>query len=197
MDESDGYWWYDDGDQWREWNGWNEYWTEDAGDQKPAEETPTASTDQPRQQDSTAEVTEEFYGNKGKGGNFNDGCFTCGSKWHRAADCPMSSGGKGKGYPSSGKSNYKGYGKRWSYNPKGKGKGKFKGKYRPKGKGKGKKGYGKWHGWTSSSRGGLDIAEGIPDSSTRTSRFQEFNIATPPEAEVIAFGTQRVHQKAM
>ena len=190
MDESDGYWWYDDGGEWQDWNDWSDYWTEDA-EPNPAEESTTAAADQrQKQQDATTEATEEFYGNKGKGGSFNDGCFTCGSKWHRAADCPMGSGGKGKGkgYPSSGKSSYKGYGKRWNYYPKGKGKSKSKGKYRPKGKGKGKKGYGKWHGWTSSTRGGLDIAEGIPDSSTRTSRSQEFNIATPPEAEIIAFG---------
>ena len=194
QDENDGYWWYDDGgDQWQEWNDWNDCWAEDAAEQHPAEESTAATAEQ---QDATTEATEEFYGNKGKGGSFNDGCFTCGSKWHRAADCPMSSGGKGKGkgfpssgkgYPSFGKSNYKGFGKRWNYGPKGKSKGKFKGKYRPKGKGKGKKGFGKWHGWTA-SRGGLNITEGIPDSSTRTSRSQEFSIATPPDAEVIAFG---------
>ena len=70
-----------------------------------------------------------------------DGCFVCGSKWHRAAQCPVSQGssqfgkGKGKG-PGKGKKGFggksgKGKGKRPFLKGKGKGKGKrpFKGYY--------------------------------------------------------------------
>ena len=70
-----------------------------------------------------------------------DGCFVCGSKWHRAAQCPVSQGssqfgkGKGKG-PGKGKKGFggksgKGKGKRPFLKGKVKGKGKrpFKGYY--------------------------------------------------------------------
>ncbi len=60
------------------------------------------------------QTTENFYGGKG------DGCYTCGSKWHHAHECPMKVvSGKGK--------------------QKGKGKGKFR---------KGFPRYGKGYGWS-------------------------------------------------
>ena len=78
-------------------------------------------------------------GGRGKGaGPFGSGCHVCGSKWHRAADCPVQ--GKGKGPSSSfpgshGKGKSKGKGK--PSKGKGKGKGKYKGKSARKGRGKG------------------------------------------------------------
>ena len=73
---------------------------------------------------------EEYYQNKGGKGGKADGCFICGSRWHRVAQCPMNEKGKGG---NAGKSS----GRSW------KGKSKGKGKWRPpmKGKGKGKRSY--------------------------------------------------------
>eukprot|EP00435_Cladocopium_sp_Y103_P026044 s3195_g6.t1 len=151
---------YMDGDYWR----WAEYY---------ADENPGSNNEQ---------TNEEYYGGKGKGKN--DGCFVCGSKWHRAADCPMKgSKGSTKGHGYKGKSSFG-----WRWRPfRSKGKGKSKGKFKS-GKGKGK-GYGKhWYAMTTPPvRRGLNISDGNPDASTTrtsTTRPQEFSISTPPNDEV-------------
>ena len=119
---------------------------------------------------SRGEYNEAYY--KGKGNGSEDGCFNCGSKFHRVRDCPL-----GKGKNKKGSHNYKGKGKskgfwRWRPNFKGKSKGKSKHPWRSKGKGKGK-GFGrKGHYYAYQEednykpRGGLSISEGIPDAST-------------------------------
>ena len=88
-------------------------------------------------------------------------------------------------------------GKTWRWRPFGKGKGKSKGKFgksKGKGKGKSKKGYGYGGGswYASKPSRGLDIADGIPDGSTKKTEaakhvVQEFQIHTPPEENYIAF----------
>ena len=76
-----------------------------------------------------APAAEEYYQGT------NDGCFVCGSKYHRAAQCPVNhghSGSPGKGFQGKGKGK-KGKSKGFGKNRKG-----FKGKSKGKGKGKGK-----------------------------------------------------------
>lgn len=110
--------------------------------------------------------------------------FVCGSKWHRAADCPMKGSTKGssKGHGYKGKGNFG-----WRWRPfRSKCKGKGKGKYKEKGKGKS---YGKhWYASTLPTvPRGLNISHGNPDASTTltsTTRPQEYNISTPPDEEV-------------
>ena len=100
----------------------------------------------------SGEYNEAYY--KGKGNGSDDGCFNCGSKFHRVRDCPL-----GKGKNKKGSHNYKGKGKskgfwRWRRNIKGKGYGR-KGHY-----------YAYQEEDTYKPRGGLSISEGIPDAST-------------------------------
>ena len=208
-DESYGYdgtdysWWvdYDNYGEEGEWildyddtaDAFYQYW-EDEQWHGQEEEAPTAgsSGDPEKTSEKTSEpAAEEYYGGKGQS---NDGCFVCGSKWHRAKDCPMSNNkgsgkgsnfgksyGKGKGKPSFGK----GKGKFWRWRPFRKGKGKGKGHF-GRGKYGGGKGFGKrhWFAQPASVRPGLNIMDGIPDGSTRTSTAsasaQEFAIHTPP-----------------
>ena len=194
-----------------EW--WNQqtYEEEQTYDNKPEGPTDTSATSPDVK---TGEQTnEEYYGGYGKGKGYGDGCFVCGSKWHRARDCPMAGSnkghGKGKGKPPS-KDSYmgnqnavhygkgKGKGKVWRWRPR-KGKGKYgKGKGKGFGKYGGGKSYGKRHWFTAESspkktvRPGLKIDEGIPDASTRlhamtfsttTPRPEIHRISTPPMEE--------------
>jgi hypothetical protein len=172
---------------------YQQYWDEEYWDAQEEEQTAGSTGDPEKTSDKTSEhAAEEYYGGKGQG---NDGCFVCGSKWHRAKDCPMSNNnkgsgkgsnfgksfGKGKGKPSFGK----GKGKFWRWRPFRKGKGKGKGHF-GRGKFGGGKSFGKrhWFAQPTSVRPGLNIVDGIPDSSTRTSNAsasaQEFAIHTPP-----------------
>lgn len=188
-DSNDMYWqqqsWYED--QWH-------YYDENAEYDK-EESVPVNAEDNT---DDTKTEKEEYYGGKGQ---TNDGCFNCGSKWHRVKDCPMapqhkgqhhqSHGGKGKGF--SGQRKGKGKGKVWRWRPygKGKGKSKTKGKY-GKGKGKSKKGYGGNSWYATGIRGGLNISDGIPDASTKKtegekSKVQEYQIHTPPDENYMTF----------
>ena len=215
----DGYWWYDqDEDEEGEWvldydedpeqAYWQQSWYDDSWHyyEEPNENEKDDSTS--KKDDNVTEENktekEEYYGGKG---HTNDGCFNCGSKWHRVKDCPMapqqkghqqSHGGKGKGYSNYSKGKSKG--KTWRWRPFGKGKGKSKGKFgknKGKGKGKSKKGYGYGGGnwYASKSSRGLDIADGIPsipDGSTKKTEaarpvVQEFQIHTPPEENYMAF----------
>ncbi|CAK9078864.1 1-alkyl-2-acetylglycerophosphocholine esterase [Durusdinium trenchii] len=147
----------------------------------------------------SGEYNEAYY--KGKGNGSDEGCFNCGSKFHRVRDCPL-----GKGKNKKGSHNYKGKGKskgfwRWRPDFKGKSKGKSKYPWRSKGKGKGK-GFGrKGHYYAYQEednykpRGGLSISEGIPDASTpqevatspkevkTTKRAESFVIHTSSEDE--------------
>ena len=210
-DETYGNWFGEYGDadydDWSWWHGYEEQeegewvldydpyeedyepWWDDSQDNQnyydgePHQGQPPETAKEKSSLEQSEEPKQEYYG-KGKGKN--DGCFNCGSKWHQVRDCPMERKGssskgpfnKGKGKGSFGK------GKTWRWRPFGKGgKGKFR-----KGKGKGKKGnkgYGKssWYAAATPSRK-LDIADGIPDSSTRMDekkKVQEFAIHTPPE----------------
>ena len=220
--DDNGYWVYHEGGQWYEDTGeyyedepqWWECQEDDGGWHYEQEETtsPQAAADPETTQEE--ETQGDYYGKSGfKGkGKDQDGCFNCGSKWHRVRDCPLSkdhgkskgSYMKGKGY-GGGKSRPKG----WSWRPYGKSGYKGKKGFRSFGKGyKGKKGYskgGKGYGsWFSSdgtakeastfttaivkTRKGLDISDGIPDSSTtirsrQTSQTKEFVIHTSSEEQ--------------
>eukprot|EP00435_Cladocopium_sp_Y103_P076100 s59_g76.t1 len=207
-DEYDHAWWADYGDYYDEgeWvldydDGadayYQQFWNDDEHWSQGEEAHGHSSNDQinnDKASDKTSEQpAEEYYGGKGQS---NDGCFVCGSKWHRAKDCPMSNNkgsgkgsifgksyGKGKGKPGfSGK----GKGKFWRWRPFRKGKGKGKGHF-GRGKYGGGKGYGKrhWFAQPSTVRRGLDIKDGIPDGSTRristaSASAQEYVIHTPP-----------------
>ena len=131
---------------------YQQYWDEEYWDAQEEEQTAGSTGDPEKTSDKTSEhAAEEYYGGKGQG---NDGCFVCGSKWHRAKDCPMSNNnkgsgkgsnfgksfGKGKGKPSFGK----GKGKFWRWRPFRKGKGKGKGHF-GRGKFGGGKSFGKRH----------------------------------------------------
>eukprot|EP00435_Cladocopium_sp_Y103_P052779 s971_g16.t1 len=165
------------------WSQGEEPHSQSSNDQINNDKTSDKASEQP---------AEEYYGGKGQS---NDGCFVCGYKWHRAKDCPMSNNkGFGKG-SSSGKTYAKGKGKPgfsgegkgkfWRWRPFRKGKGKGKGHF-GRGKYGGGKGCGKrhWFAQPSTVRRGLDIKDGIPDGSTRTSTAsasaQKFVIHTPP-----------------
>ena len=173
----DGYWWYDqDEDEEGEWvldydedpehAYWQQSWYDDSSWYYYEEPNENEKDDNVTEENKTEK--EEYYGGKG---HTNDGCFNCGSKWHRVKDCPMapqqkghqqSHGGKGKGYSNYSKGKSKG--KTWRWRPFGKGKGKSKGKFgknKGKGKGKSKKGYGYGGGnwYASKSSRGLDIAD--------------------------------------
>ena len=99
---------------------YQQYWDEEHWNGLEEEPTTTSSGDPEKTTDKVNDApAEEYYGGKGQS---NDGCFVCGSKWHRARDCPMSNNSKGSGKGSNfGKSYGKGKGKP-SF---GKGKGKF------------------------------------------------------------------------
>ena len=212
----DSYWWYDQDEvgegEWvleyeedPEEMYWQQSWDDDYGhyydeayDNEKNDSVPVSGENNT---DETKIEKEEYYGGKGQ---TNDGCFNCGSKWHRVKDCPMapqqkgqhhqSHGGKGKGY--AGHSKGKGKGKVWRWRPFGKGKGKTKGKYgkygKGKGKGKSKKGYGGSSWYASRTNRGLNIADGIPDGSTRKAEamkqnIQEYQIHTPPDETQVTF----------
>ena len=214
----DNSWWYGyDGDEEGEWvleydedpenSYWQQFWYDDDSwyyYEEPTEneknESMPVNGDTFAEEETKAEK-EEYYGGKGQ---TNDGCFNCGSKWHRVKDCPMAPqqkgqhhqghGGKGKSYSSHHKG--KGKGKTWRWRPFGKGQGKTKGKYgkygKGKGKGKSKKGYGGGSWYASRTNRGLNIADGIPDGSTKKSEAmkqntQEFQIHTPPEEHHVTF----------
>ena len=86
-------------------------------------------------------------GGRGRGhgkGAFGTGCHVCGSKWHRAADCPV----RGKGFDNDGTKGKSGKGKYSKGRPKGKGKGKGYPKGKMSGKGRGK-GWSKKGSWSS------------------------------------------------
>ncbi|CAK8997745.1 unnamed protein product [Durusdinium trenchii] len=177
--EAEDSWWYgyEEADE-GEWvyeeyaNDENYYENHDASDESWQEVDLEAGMTSGSASDSnvSGEYNEAYY--KGKGNGSDDGCFNCGSKFHRVRDCPL-----GKGKNKKGSHNYKGKGKskgfwRWRPNFKGKSKGKSKHPWRSKGKGKGK-GFGrKGHYYAYQEednykpRGGLSISEGIPDAST-------------------------------
>ena len=177
--EAEDSWWYgyEEADE-GEWvyeeyaNDENYYENHDASDESWQEVDLEAGMTSGSASDSnvSGEYNEAYY--KGKGNGSEDGCFNCGSKFHRVRDCPL-----GKGKNKKGSHNYKGKGKskgfwRWRPNFKGKSKGKSKHPWRSKGKGKGK-GFGrKGHYYAYQEednykpRGGLSISEGIPDAST-------------------------------
>ena len=153
-EEEDGEWIYEEGDEW-DWYGY------EAEEQQWTEPGLSTSAEEKQGEEGKNEIAGDYYKGKGKGGN--DGCFNCGSKWHMARDCPMGEkgSGKSKGFKGKGKSKGKGF---YRWRPRFKGKGKGKSKF-GKGKSKGK-GFGKRH-WFSRT-GGLEIDEGIPDTSTMT-----------------------------
>ena len=209
----DSHWWYEqDGDEVGEWvldydedmdsSYWQQSWYDDSWhyyeEPNENEKEDGTSVQEGNNTEENKIEKEDYYGGKGQ---TNDGCFNCGSKWHRVKDCPMapqqkgqhhqSHGGKGKGYAGHNKG--KGKGKFWRWRPFGKGKGKSKGKYgKGKGKGKSKKGYGGNSWYASKTSRGLNIADGIPDGSTKkveASKYgaQEFQISTPPNENYMAF----------
>ena len=173
----EGDWFWDDGEDWYQ-DGWyyageDEWWYDESQEEPdPAAQVPPDAAAEQQQEDE--QTTENFYGGKG------DGCYTCGSKWHHAHECPMKvvSGkgkqkGKGKGKFRKGFPRYgKGYG--WSY-PKGKSMGT--------GKSKGKK-----EVWFN-KRGkaiNIDLEEGIPDESSTARNRDVF-----PSSQVSSSSTAR------
>ena len=105
------------------WQDYEDHEYEDESDWPSPEAAPAE-----KEVESATTDTGTYNMGKGKGkGLFGGGCYICGSKWHRAADCPVGKQSGGMTSPAY---------------TKGKGKGKHGGKGKNKGKYKSKKGYG-------------------------------------------------------
>ena len=177
-----------DGDWWAYYkdDGW--YGDEEPGTSATVRSPGTMSLRMEKKARRTTLALASTTARKVEKGKDQDGWFNCGSQWHQVADCPLAckskSKGKGnywKGKGFGGKTKSKGWSSSWRPSYKGSYKGKKgfgKGKY-----GKtGKKGYGRFGkgSWFSSATSedsaiwmttrGLDIADGIADSSAKMRR---------------------------